>query len=360
MEQENSKQTYFDGMEPIEIEPRVKEAHPEAPRQYIGEPQDEYEERLRRWHLERKKNSTAQKTLEEIFDQMEPGMRVMIRRESPDWAETHVETIEIDEDDELWEICGEEYLKNKWGGNRFRLQFYDPSIRKYIASKIVRVGNVPPRDNGVLMESPAERDARLRKMEMQQSMGATGSEMMQAMMNTMFNQMSQSAQENLKLIRETMQSTGQSPQNPMGQIQETLALLGALDKLRGSNGAATAEGGDEITGMVKDLIGTFGGVMAKQQQPSAPAAPRMPQMAAPMPSQQKNEKNIVQNTNCDDNSDGTVSLGDTDSLQNQIASMDNRNIALMLSETMDLVGPERGNLIMQEFASIADGGDDND
>lgn len=331
-----------------------KVPHPDAPRQYLGEPNDEYAKRLEKFHTGQKKTSTAQATLEELFDQIEPGMKCIISRKSPAWCEGHLETIEFDEDDidQAWDLCGPEYLKATWGGERFRLQFYDPSVRKYVFSKVVTLRGIPPLNAGVPMESPAEKELRLRKIEEKSLANNKGSETMQQMFGMMFEQLNRSAKDSINAIQKTIetQTAASQSQSPIGQMEQTLGLLQMFEKMRSP--APQPERGDELTGMVKDLMGTFGGVLAKSQQQQS-KQPTMPPMGQVPNTAQKPNKNIAHSAKTNDNSDDSVTL-DGDDLRDQLVNMDNDSLAELLADTMDCIGEERNAQIFAKFSQLTD------
>lgn len=315
-----------------------------------------------------KKIATQKETLDEVLNILQPGYRVMIHRTQPNWCARWLETIEIDEEDlsDLERVCGMEYLRDTWGGEKFRLQFKDP-LNRFITSKVVPMRGVPPKDNGAPLESPAEKAARLEREKIETQRGINNNDAMTQMMGLIMQQTQSGAKDQIAIMREMMNLQNQNtanaaPQSPFEQFREMVGMFAMMREMM-PQGGGEAQQPDELFGMAKDIMGMVMKGGGAGQAPSTPPQkmPRtkMPAMAAPAPEEsQKSDlsgipkKTLGEVIEIKDNSDDSVTF-DEGNLKRQILAMDNEQIAHFLSETMGEIGEERAGAIFQEFGRIS-------
>jgi hypothetical protein len=99
----------------------------------------------------------AKQDYAEIFGSFELGFTVNIERVQPTWCDGWCETISFDPEEPL----NLEYIRDTWGGRRFKLEVRD-QFGKYVTSFRISIDS-PPRRFGRLIESPDEVDRRQRR-----------------------------------------------------------------------------------------------------------------------------------------------------------------------------------------------------
>ena len=81
--------------------------------------------------------------LEELFGLMSTGWRVAVERLDPDWCSGHQGSYDYDVD----EAPTIDWLKEKFGGRKFRARVYDQN-NKYKGQRTIKIDDYPRR-NGI-------------------------------------------------------------------------------------------------------------------------------------------------------------------------------------------------------------------
>lgn len=325
------------------------------------------------------RRAQLQRSIDEVFNTLTPGMKVSVNRLKPKWAAGWVDTfdIEFDEYDQPVIDLGE--IKEAYGGEKLFLRFLD-SKGRYVSAATVDFRGVPPRDNGIEVEHPRLKEQRQmleleqrQKMQQQATAQTNGNELL---LKLLLDMQERSTSQMFKVLEQKNSSS-----KPFGQIEELLTALDRLDGFRQHPQQSQQNDPGEIGGMISGLVSMLGqSANQKQEPPRRPQPsqqripPRMPTAglhqnvvpfqqvpqqappkAAPIETKHdistpvKNEAPSPESLEQDTDEPGENDLDIVD----ELAGMDDEELAETVAELLGQIGEERMAKIMTHFDRLA-------
>lgn len=329
----------------------------------------------------RKNRVKLKRSVEDCLRGLVPGMKISITRLRPTWCSGWLDTIPIDVDDEGETVIDMHYLRESWGGHTLNLRFLDEN-GKFVFSKTVDFRNEEPKNNGIVIEHPEIKHARqLQEIEFKKqtsSNNSNGTDFLQLIMA----QWQASQSENQKMMRESMKRDNPTPQNQLSQMMEMFGMMNQMKQFSEPDD----KGGDDVSSMIGGVLNLLQKNQHQQQQPERQrqqryAAPGLgeangldpiarsrqePQIfqraPGPPPEQQKPSYPVeptatapaAQETAAHEPPPAAQAAPDDQdiSLAEELAGMDPQGIADTMTEVLELIGPEKQELIFQRFGQV--------
>jgi hypothetical protein len=220
-----------------------------------------------------------------MFRALQPGWSLQIKRLRPTWCEGWCDTVEFDPEEPI----DLEYIRDNWGGSRFKLQVFD-ELHQYKASWRVSI-DAPPRRNGRLLEDPETAERRRRKEERdlerdrllitppaQSSMDSTLGNMMTELIKTT----AASKDDQLGFVKDLLMLNMKKEPEGRRDIKEILELATSMREMVDLFGGGS--GGDDPwannIGKFADILSARNAIDSKRA-PGAQGAPGAPQQRPP-------------------------------------------------------------------------------
>jgi hypothetical protein len=325
------------------------------------------------------RRAQLQRSIDEVFNTLTPGMKVSVNRLKPKWAAGWVDTfdIEFDEYDQPVIDLGE--IKEAYGGEKLFLRFLD-SKGRYVSAATVDFRGVPPRDNGIEVEHPRLKEQRQmleleqrQKMQQQATAQTNGNELL---LKLLLDMQERSTSQMFKVLEQKNSSS-----KPFGQIEELLTALDRLDGFRQHPQQSQQNDPGEIGGMISGLVSMLGQSANQKQEPPRRPQPsqqripprmppaglhqnvvpfqQMPQQAPPKAAPVETKHDIsppVKNEAPSPESlePETDEPGENDlDIVDELAGMDDEELAETVAELLGQIGEERMAKIMTHFDRLA-------
>jgi hypothetical protein len=216
-----------------------------------------------------------------LFRALHPSWSVTIERLKPSWCMGWLDTVECDPE----EPFSHEYIRDTWGGQRFKLTIND-ELGQYITRFRISIDG-PPKRNGRILEDPEQRERRERREEREAELERMQLSRLNSQPTTdptlgnivakLIETQSNTKGGDLDFFREILKSQLKKEPESRRDLKEMLELAKSMREMADMFGMGANDGGGDVWG---GAAAKFLDVLDRKNQIDAAKAAPLPPKAA--------------------------------------------------------------------------------